>query len=401
MVTHYLGEDRSLEVAGDVEERAALHGRACAGQYAAAASSIGSLLVDPRFTGHGLHVRGSQLGLGLAGAYYLARHARVLRSWQDGALWRAQRGLARGAGLPLPLMFGLGAVPELVGAQIGFTVGCSAFALATGSAAGDAPLIAYNHDFPPRFGRYSFVRRNLPTDGLASVVLTYPIMVGCLAGVNERGLALTLNHAFARDFQGRAGVLLTSLVQHALDRCEDVDQAVELVLGTPVTNGAIITLADRSGARAAVEVSCTRARVRRPEGRALVASFNRYQHPDMAEVEIPLGARATGLIAGMDLHASNVSRAARLEALRDHLGEEPDAAMVRALMADHDGGGGDPGTICRHRDPLSETLWSALLDPAAGALTVGFGHACTAQPRTYRVGSPAERVRIADVTASR
>jgi len=381
VMNHYLGNLRLLEVDGDSARRAYQQGRACAAQYASAASSIGSLLVEPHRVGARLHTRVSQVGLAAAGAYFLARHRSALRSYGGGWVWRAQRGLADGAGLSLPLSFGLGAVPELVSSQLGFAVGCSAVAVSEVEGV-EGPQIHYNHDFPPRFGDFAFVRRNAPSDGHASVCLTYPIMVGCLAGVNAPGLAITLNHAFAKDHHGRAGIVLTTLVQACLDRASDVDGALDLLRAAPVTNGAIITLADRQGSRAVAEISCTAMRVRRPTER-LAYSFNRYRHPDMAAFEIPLEAVSTGLLPGIVLHESNVERERRWHELSLDDASPLGATDLRRLMTDHGGAKGDKNTICRHADPLSETLWSAVLSPEARTLEVTFGHACEGLPVRY------------------
>ena len=385
MSRHYLGASRSLTVKGDARERARQQGVACAGEMLRAASSIGSLVVDQKFLLRSAHERLSAAGLACAGAYYLLRHGPALRRHAGAKYWRAQKGLAEGAGLSLSLMFGLGAVPEIVGAQMGYTLGCSAIAFAAGTTASAAPQIAYNHDFPPRFGRYNFVRHNHPSDGYASVCLSYPIMIGCLAGVNERGFAITLNHAFSTDYSGRPGLLLTTLVQDCLDSCGSVAEAVRLIRESPVTNGAILTLADASGARSVVERSCGESRVREARGADLLVSFNKYKHPEMERFEVPLGAVSTGLIAGIPLHESNVERQRRWDLLAAgapaRLGDDD----IQALMSDHDGRGGDKNTICRHGDELSETLWGALIDCDRRVLKVVFGHTCSGPYAEYSI----------------
>lgn len=391
MEKHYLGENRSLTVEGDAFERARQQGVACAGEMDRAASTIGSIVVPPRIVGARAHEILSGVGLGVAGAYYLATHRRALLDHANGKYWKAHRGLAAGAGKSLPVMFGLGAVPEIVGAQLSFTLGCTSVAIAARASDSGAAQIAYNHDFPPRFGRYSFARRNLPTDGFASICLAYPIMVGCLAGVNEKGLAVTLNHAFSTDYTGRPGLLLTTLVQDVLDRCSSVDAAIDLLTTAPVTNGAMITLADAAGARAVVEISCTAARVRRADGDALMVTFNKYRHPDMEAYEVPLAAISTGLVPGVRLHESNVERARRWTDLEQTFGSVFDEQTIRRAMTDHRGGEGDKNCICRHGDPLSETLWSAILDTHRRTVRVVFGHACDGAYQTYGIDAPARR----------
>ncbi len=360
-----------------------------------AASSIGSLVVDQKFLLRSAHERLSAAGLACAGAYYLLRHGPALRRHSNAKYWRAQQGLAEGAGVSLPLMFGLGAVPEIVGAQMGYTLGCSAIAFAAGATTSNAPQIAYNHDFPPRFGRYNFVRHNQPSDGFASVCLSYPIMVGSLAGVNERGFAMTLNHAFSTDYSGQPGLLLTTLVQDCLDRCASVAEAVQLVCETPVTNGAILTLADASGDRAVVERSCGASRVRRAQHGELLVSFNKYKHPEMEAFEVPLGAVSTGLIAGIPLHESNLERQHRWDSLAGGFSARVDERAIHALMSDHADRDGDKNTICRHGDELSETLWGALIDCERRELKVVFGHTCSGDYATYAIDSIAREVHAA------
>jgi hypothetical protein len=141
MEKHYLGESRSLTVEGNAFERARQQGVACAGEMDRAASSIGSIVVEPRRVGARAHEILSGVGLGVAGAYYLAKHRRALVDHANGKYWQAHRGLAEGAGKPLPVMFGLGAVPEIVGAQLSFTMGCTAVAIApTASDTGAAQI---------------------------------------------------------------------------------------------------------------------------------------------------------------------------------------------------------------------------------------------------------------------
>lgn len=389
---HYLGSERLLTVTGDAAERAYQQGVACRNQMTPAASSIGSLVVGPEWVGQRRHERWCSAALAAAGGYYLVRHRPALTRHAGGKYWRAQRSLAQGAAVSRPFMFGLGAVPELVGAQMGYTLGCTALALSPSITSSGGAQIVYNHDFPPRFGRYNFVRRNHPTDGYRSVCLTYPIMVGCLAGVNERGLALTLNHAFATDYHGHAGILLSTLVQDCLDRCATVHEAVDLFTHAPVTNGAILTFADASGDRAAVERSCAASRTRRTD-ESVLASFNKYRHPDMEKHEVPLGAVSSGLMSGIPLHESNVTRQRRYDELHPCPPTALDEAAIQRMMSDHDGRAGDSNTICRHGDELSETLWGAILDTQARTLRVVFGHTCSGPYVTYGIEafSPASR----------
>jgi len=386
---------RTLHVHGNAEERAYQQALAFADESLVAASSICSMLLDPKWFTERAHQRLSQAGLFVGGAYFLKRMRPLLWRYQGGKYWRAQRGLARGAGLSRSFSFGLSAVPEIVGAKIGYTLGCTAVALAGEATSSGCPQLLYNHDFPARFGRYLIVRHNAATDGYASVCLTYPLGVGCVGGVNEAGLALTYNHAFATDFHDGPGMLPSVLAQDCLDRCATVAEATQVLGETPVANGGIMTVADAGGERAAIELSCTRMRERRTDDTALV-SFNKYGHADMEAVEVPLDAVATGVIDGLWLHETNIERQRRIDDLIDGAPAVWDDAFIRRVMGDHNGGAGGNLTLCRHYD-MGDTLATILLDTGRRTMRLAWGHACTAEYVDYSV--PAAPARQASAAA--
>ncbi|HMR79935.1 MAG TPA: carcinine hydrolase/isopenicillin-N N-acyltransferase family protein, partial [Polyangiaceae bacterium] len=224
--------------------------------------------------------------------------------------------------------------------------------------------------------RFLVLRRSRPDDAAASLSVTYPAMVGAIAGVNQHGLALTVNQAFATDIDRRkAALLVTLLAQECLDACHDVAEAVQLIKRTPVTNGGLLTPVDASGARAVVELSATRRKPRLPSDDAILYAFNKYLLPELQHVEVPVGAITTGIGAGYDIHATNIERERRyLEILRDgHAYSQND---IRALLADHDNGSGGMNTICCHGDALNMTIMHALIDPRARAIKLIVGRTC-------------------------
>jgi hypothetical protein len=136
----------------------------------------------------------------------------------------------------------------------------------------------------------------------------------------------------------------------------------------------MLTLVDAGGDRAVVELSGGVRRVRRgDEGRPLY-TFNKYRLAATSEVEVPVGAVTTGIAAGYDVHRCNLTRERRLLEL-PHDAPRDDEALL-GLLADHDGGEGDMDTICRHDDPMSETIVSAILDPTRRSMKIVFGKPC-------------------------
>lgn len=315
--------------------------------------------------------------VGSLGRLWYGRHAGMLREYQGGRFHRALEGLAQGYGAPLRRLYGFAAF-EVESSRFKYTLGCTSLAFAAEATKSGRPVIAYNHDFPPQFAAYPVVRQSVPNEGFPSVAVTYPPMLGALCGVNAAGLAVSLNHAWVRRLSSEAALPISLLVQDVLDRCADVEEALEVLQWMQVPNGSMATLADAGGNRAAVELTPAGAFVRRPTGPVL-HTFNAYQTPEARRLEVPIGAVGAGPIAGMDIHGPNLARQARFDALGAASKTGWTARDIDALMADHGGGAPDANTICRHDDAAAVTLLSARIDPVERSLRVGLGTACTAK----------------------
>jgi hypothetical protein len=297
--------------------------------------------------------------------------------------------LSRGIGASRAQLYGVNAF-EVESAHVGFSLGCTSLALDGSRSDSGEPRLAYNHDFPAAFAPFLFVRRSAPRAAIRSLTLTYPAMVGAICGVNEGGLAMSYDQAYATDgARARPATLVSLMVQRCLDRCATVDDAIALIAEHTAASGAMVTMVDRSGARACVELSMTRQAVRRARAGEILYTFNKYRTDTLASVEIPVGAVTTGIAKGYDIHACNLTRERRFLSL--DAGQIFSDASLSALMGDHDGGDGDPLTICTHGDPMSETILHALVDPTESSLTVRFGHPCKTAPTRYDLATDSAR----------
>lgn len=295
------------------------------------------------------------------------------------------KGLAEGLGVSLPFAYGLSAL-EALSSEMPHRaqMGCTSLVFDDTHTTERAPVLAYNHDFPQSFGPHLIVRQNEPGEGLRSVSLTYPILLGCIAGVNESGLAVTINHAFEKNIvKNQPALFVTWLLQECLNTCRDVDAAVALILKTPVTNGSMITLLDTSGKCAVVEVS-SRVRVLRKPEPAACYTFNKYRTPELEALELPLDTVGTGMFHGRLVHESNIKRLERFHEIFNADKIYADEA-IRQILSDHDGTSGDMHTLCRHHKATASTIASAILKPASGEMKVIFGSACQGEYETFRV----------------
>jgi len=325
--------------------------------------------------------------VGSLGRLWYGRHAEMLREYQGGRFHRALEGLAKGYGAPVTKLYGFAAF-EIEASRFKYTLGCTSLAFAAEATAEGRPVIAYNHDFPPQFGAFPVLRQSVPAEGFPSVAVTYAPMLGALCGVNAAGLAVSLNHAWVRKLSSEAAVPISLLVQDVLDRCADVEEALEVLQWMAVPNGSMATLADARGGRAVVELTPAGAFVRRATGPVL-HTFNAYQTDGARRLEVPIGAVGAGPIAGMDIHGPNLARQARYDALGVARATGWTAKQIDALMADHGEGAPDANTICRHDDAAAVTLLTARIDPVERSLSVGLGTACTAKLNEHRVAAAA------------
>jgi hypothetical protein len=372
-----------VRVEGDAFERALQQAKHFGpGVLEEARAALGRLSVMPRWVPLALRPALASAIVALVGRVYLSRHGATLRGYGGGKFARGLDGLAQGFQASRARLYGFAAF-EIEASRFSFTLGCTSLAFAAEATAHGRPVLAYNHDFPPSFGPFPFVRESVPSDGFSSVAVTYPTMLGAICGVNAAGLGVSLNHAWVRKLYGGEALPITMLVQDVLDRCADVEQAVATVKAQKVANGSMMTLVDARGARAAVELTPEGAFVRRTQAPVL-HTFNAYQLPEPRRLEVPIGAFGTGTIAGMDIHGPNLARQARFDALGagQRTGWTP--AQIDALMADHgEHGEANINTVCRHPDPQAETLLTARVDPVERTLSVGLGTACQARLQSY------------------
>jgi hypothetical protein len=378
-----------LDVTGSAYDRGIKQGSAFSWALEEAPAALASLPIGPGWIPHGTRrglARAATAGLG---RYYLARHRRLLASHRDGTHLAALEGIASGSGGSLPQLYGFGSF-EIESCNVPFRLGCTALGFVGNQTESGEPRLCYNHDFPPAFEPYLFVRRSRPRSGFATLTVGYPPLVGAIAGVNERGLAATLNQAYATDIaRERPALLTTLLLLDCLEMCGDVDEAVEHCRRVRVTNGGLISLIDRHGSRAVVELSAGAAEARRVPHDDVLVTLNDYRIASMQAREIPVGALTTGLVAGYDVHRCNLTRARRLKELLPTAHGLSDAQMF-AWLGDHDGRDGDEDSICRHGDPFAETIMSAVINPVACSIDLLRGKPCEQRAQRFHLAPEVE-----------
>ncbi|HSA60215.1 MAG TPA: C45 family peptidase [bacterium] len=323
--------------------------------------------------------------LTLKGIHVRSRHFASL--WKHSAdQFERLRGISEGSGLRLTLLLGMMSVETMM-ATFQYVMGCTSLGMGKTRSKTGSPLIGYNHDFPDFLKGHLLVRRSEPRNGHRSVQLTYPSIAGSIAGVNDAGLAISLNHAFSVE-PANDGVPPTLMVQQALDRCADAEAAARLFEQTKFSNGSMATVVDAQGGVFALELACGRFGVRRPEN-GVSLTLNEYQIPELKEIEVPQDAvfnprKYPKFFAGVAIHQANWERRRRFDKLLAS-GKRMGVEDVKKFLADHNGNGkGALGTICRHH-PTSDTIASAVLHPKEGVLEASRGFACEARYQRFEL----------------
>lgn len=296
-------------------------------------------------------------------------------------------GIADGSRTTLELVLGLASI-ETMAANFQFVLGCTSLVVGRSRTKKGDPLLAYNHDFPSLLKDHLIVRRTRPQDGWRSLQVTYPPMPGAICGVNEVGLAVSLNHAFTTE-PFNDGVPPTFLVQQALDRAGSTEEAVKMFRKVTFSCGSLATVVDRDGHMAALELSRGHFGVRKPVD-DISLTLNDYRLSELRRVEVPQEARFDPhkfpkSFHGLEIHRPNWERRSRfnsiLEALKD---KKVSPGDLRRCLSDHQTADGGYGTICRHH-PTGDTILSAIVFPKEGKIEACRGHACRGQYQEFRI----------------
>jgi hypothetical protein len=310
----------------------------------------------------------------------------ALRQLNPSMLARLQ-GIAEGSGVGLGSLCLMNAMEAFLGSVQGRTVpspigACSSLAVHGGCSSTGEPVIARNFDYPLLFQPYFMLRDSRPHDGFRSLDFAVAPQAGTVDGVNEKGLAITLNYAFVTDL-GAPNPLITMLIADALASCATVTEAVRTITSRPRWGAGLLMLADAAGDLAAVELSNTRSGVRRPApGTDWLLNTNICNCPETSVVQVPESAayseKTPGPLRGGRVLQPHAIRARRIEELlRKQTSVGPEE--LTAIMADHGPDGvPDGASPCVHTGYFNTTA-SLQWFPKRRSVRVSYSWPCRAK----------------------
>ena len=325
------------------------------------------------------------LFLRLAEARYERALLPALQRIAPSMLARLQ-GIAAGSGLPLRSLCLMNAMEAFLSSMEGKTIAmplgaCSAVAVRGSHSENGEPIVAKNFDYIPLVQPFFILRECQPRHGWSSLEFTVASQAGAVDGVNEKGLCITLNYAFATD-AGSPAPLISMAISEALAKCASVTEAVDCIVRQPRWGAGILMLADASGDLASLELTSSRAAIRRSEaGQNWLLFTNVCCCPETRAVQVPEGAiYSDGVptaLRGMPVLRWHADRARRLEALVQ--AKKPiDPNGLAAIMSDHGPAGRPDGASpCVHTNYWRTTA-SLQWFPVRRSVRVSYSAACEA-----------------------
>lgn len=301
-------------------------------------------------------------------------------------------GMANGAGVRLSMLYLFHAFESLaISPTVSVTssplAGCSAVGVPRTSAADGMAFLAHNLDGVDLLGDLLVVRENLNEGRFRSIGLSCAPLSGMVDGVNEHGLAITYDWAFATDADGPAAPVSVA-IDDALANCRCVDEAIRFITARRRHGGAMLMMADDSGEVAALELSHRRFSVRRsPRERPLFHS-NQYRSRSMQRAQVSRNAAYAGSVPQALLGRRVLESAERRDhelhqLLRSRRRLDPDS-MTRLLSHHGSDGAASDDTICMHGTHWT-TQANIQLMPRRRAIRVSYGPTCTAHHQEFQL----------------
>jgi hypothetical protein len=244
--------------------------------------------------------------------------------------------------------------------------GCTAWAASNGVTVGGIPVLAKNRDYFPEHLPLQCLARVRPAHGHPYICLTSAGSPGVFSsGINATGLATADTYVSSTDVG--PGIARYSVMMDLLEQSSTVAEATSYLPTKPHLGDGTITVADRHGNMAVLEIAHAVQGVVQPND-GFIVSTNHFVAPETRE----------RWVDNEPLHLQGNSEARReavASALRASQGQV-DVTWAERLMGRH---GSALDAICRHAeiDRTSATISTAILLPQQTAMYVANGSPCT------------------------
>lgn len=292
------------------------------------------------------------------------------------------KGISEGAGIDVSWMYFVQLMELLI------TVGPSSYRVPACTSLGFGPqrtktretIIAKNFDYPNYLAQYHLTCQTKPTEGYKTLGCKMAPLAGMVDGMNEHGLTVTQNSAYAID-EPKHFAPNSLALQEMLETCKNTDDAVKFITQAKRAGNHLLMIADAKGNIKTVEISHNHSAIRTPIDDQII-NTNHYHTQEMQKHEIPRNAVFFGNVPkeflGERVHESSEQRLRRAQKLLEDKAKTGEK-KIATILRDH-GRENKPSnlTICQHGEYLS-TLRSVILYPNKRAIKVLYGNPCQAE----------------------
>ncbi len=251
----------------------------------------------------------------------------------------------------------------------------------------NSSFLLKNYDFPSELENYQIIRYSDNTgEGYKTLALTEGPSLGLITGINEKGLALTLNAAYTDDLDmGMPPATITG--QEVLESCDEVEEAVEMIQDAPVPIGWIFIMIDKHGKGRIVEKTPNSVGVREMnigEDGAFLASGNTFNCKKTIEKQLAWGTKwSIDNYSDLMVLEPSKERGDQMESLLNRLimqkknQNQIKIKELHEILAAHNEKepNGGPTTICNHHE-YYKTLSGHIIDTKTKSFYIGDGNPC-------------------------
>ena len=214
---------------------------------------------------------------------------------------------------------------------------------------------------------YGYVVVYEPDRGYPFLTHIYPIHAGTMQAMNNQGITVSMNYSLVDQADNSLdGIAMVFLMRQIVQYASTLDEAVQIVLGSPRTFGMNIVISDSKIPDAVVlEVDANRYSIRRAKDGVLFAA-NRYNTEYMQQFQAPgwlsSARREERLAQYLGEHFGAIRAESMVELLRDR--GEPGSAAYAGLLEGINNAGSMLSCVF---SPEEQIMWVSVPDQGRGS----------------------------------
>ena len=221
--------------------------------------------------------------------------------------------------------------------------GCTAFAYSKN----DNIIYGRNNDLPPYLRDGSKSEIYSPQNGNRFNITTSSFING-EEGLNEHGLAVAMTFVMTRLEKIKPGFNSCFIVRYLLEKADDTETAISLLMELPIASNCNILLADKNGKMVVVECTPDKKNIREAitlDNGSIVCTVNSFTSDEYASYD--------------DSNGDDYDSAKRYKVVMNSFIDKITSNYLENTMSLLKG---EYGFMCQYEDPNFQTVWSSIFN---------------------------------------